>query len=72
MSVAGIDVGNASSCIALARKGGVDVLLNKESARETPAVVTFNEKTRFIGTAAAGGLASNPKKHNLRDQAPDG
>ena len=61
MSVAGIDVGNASSCIALARKGGVDVLLNKESARETPAVVTFNEKTRFIGTAAAGGLASNPK-----------
>ncbi len=61
MSVAGIDVGNASSCIALARKGGVDVLLNKESARETPAVVTFNEKTRFIGTAAAGGLATNPK-----------
>ena len=61
MSVAGIDVGNAASCIALARKGGVDVLLNKESARETPAVVTFGEKTRLIGTAAAGGLATNPK-----------
>ena len=61
MSVAGIDVGNASSCIALARKGGVDVLLNKESNRETPAVVTWTDKQRMIGTAAAGGLATNPK-----------
>jgi heat shock protein 4 len=61
MSVAGIDVGNASSCIALARKGGVDVLLNKESNRETPAVCTYSEKQRMIGTAAAGGLATNPK-----------
>ena len=61
MSVAGIDVGNATSCIALARKGGVDVLLNRESSRETPAVVSFTEKQRMIGTAGAGGLAANPK-----------
>jgi heat shock protein 4 len=61
MSVAGIDVGNAASCIALARKGGVDVLLNRESNRETPSVVTFTQKQRQMGTAAAGGLATNPK-----------
>lgn len=61
MSVAGIDVGNAGSCIALARKGGVDVLLNRESNRETPSVVTFTQKQRQMGTAAAGGLATNPK-----------
>ncbi|KAI8100756.1 hypothetical protein M9434_005147 [Picochlorum sp. BPE23] len=61
MSVAGIDVGNAASCIALARKGGVDVLLNKESNRETPSVVTFTQKQRQMGTAAVGGMATNPK-----------
>jgi heat shock protein 4 len=59
--VAGIDIGNAGSCIALARKGGVDVLLNKESNRETPSVVTFTQKQRQMGTAAVGGLATNPK-----------
>ena len=90
MSVAGIDVGDAASCIALARKGGevtrpadsyrsiwlqlpgcslrallhcrspsitssaagVDVLLNKESNRETPSVVTFTAKQRQLGTDA--------------------
>ena len=81
MSVAGIDVGDAASCIALARKGGkklnihlihhlwipiqsvslylfllilpgVDVLLNKESNRETPSVVAFSAKQRMMGTSA--------------------
>jgi hypothetical protein len=82
MSVAGIDIGDAGSCIALARKGGkkliinatnhqlnihpkrltlifpfhlasgVDVLLNKESNRETPSVVTFSAKQRMMGTSA--------------------
>ena len=39
MSVAGIDVGDACSGIAVARKRGVDVLLNKESKRETPTLL---------------------------------
>lgn len=43
MSVVGFDVGNDTSCVALARKGGIDVLMNKESKRETPAVVNFGE-----------------------------
>lgn len=41
MSVVGLDVGNDTSCVALARKRGVDVLMNKESKRETPAVISF-------------------------------
>ncbi|KAG7673591.1 hypothetical protein KSW81_006791 [Nannochloris sp. 'desiccata'] len=60
MSVAGIDIGDAASCIALARKGGVDVLLNKESTRETPSVVTFSAKQRMMGTSAAGAMTTNP------------
>lgn len=31
---------------------GVDVLLNKESKRETPSVVTFTAKQRMMGTSA--------------------
>lgn len=42
-SVVGFDVGNDTSCVALARKRGIDVLMNKESKRETPAVVNFGE-----------------------------
>ncbi|KDD72574.1 heat shock protein Hsp70, partial [Helicosporidium sp. ATCC 50920] len=61
MSVAGIDIGNSTSCIALARKGGVDLLLNKESNRETPSVVTFNAKQRQAGTDAVGAMATNPR-----------
>lgn len=61
MSVAGIDVGDATSCIALARKGGVDVLLNKESKRETPSVVTFTQKQRQMGTDAVGSMSTNPR-----------
>lgn len=39
---------------------GVDVILNKESNRETPSVITFNSKQRQMGTDAAGALATNP------------
>ncbi|KFM26761.1 97 kDa heat shock protein [Auxenochlorella protothecoides] len=61
MSVAGIDVGDSTSCVALARKGGVDVILNKESNRETPSVLTFNAKQRQLGTDAVGAMATNPR-----------
>ena len=61
MSVAGIDLGDQKSCIAVARKRGIDVLMNKESKRETPSVVGFGEKARSLGTDAAGSLSINPK-----------
>jgi len=44
-------------CIALARRGGIDVLLNRESKRETPSVVSFGAKQRVMGTE---GLSSQP------------
>jgi heat shock 70kDa protein 4 len=61
MSVAGIDVGDQASCIAVARKRGVDVLLNKESKRETPTLVSFGPATRALGTDAVGALTVNPR-----------
>lgn len=61
MSVAGFDIGDQSSCIAVARKRGIDVLLNKESNRETPSVLSFGVKSRLMGTDALGSVAVNPK-----------
>ena len=61
MSVVGFDVGDFKSCTALARRNGVDVLLNKESKRETPAVVSFGSKQRAIGTDGSSAQSMNPK-----------
>lgn len=44
MSVVGIDFGNANNVVALARRKGIDVVLNDESKRETPSMLNFGEK----------------------------
>jgi molecular chaperone DnaK (HSP70) len=44
MSVVGIDFGNANNVVALARRKGIDVVLNSESKRETPSMVNFGQK----------------------------
>ncbi|XAR67728.1 hypothetical protein NMG60_11002606 [Bertholletia excelsa] len=61
MSVVGFDFGNESCVVAVARQRGIDVVLNDESKRETPAVVCFGEKQRFLGTAGASSSMMNPK-----------
>ncbi|GMJ14233.1 heat shock protein 91 [Hibiscus trionum] len=61
MSVVGFDFGNESSIVAVARQRGIDVVLNDESKRETPSIVCFGEKQRFIGTAGAASSTMNPK-----------
>ncbi|KAM0014068.1 putative Heat shock protein 70 family [Helianthus debilis subsp. tardiflorus] len=48
-------------CYAAAKHGGVDVLLNNELKRETPAVVSFGEKQRFLGAAGASFAMANLK-----------
>ncbi|KAC9514760.1 hypothetical protein R6Q59_012987 [Mikania micrantha] len=61
MSVVGLDLGNESCVVAVARQRGIDVVLNDESKRETPALVCFGDKQRFIGTAGAASAMMNPK-----------
>ncbi|KAL5975145.1 hypothetical protein ACLOJK_031824 [Asimina triloba] len=61
MSVVGFDFGNESCVVAVARQRGIDVVLNDESKRETPAIVCFGDKQRFIGTAGAASSVMNPK-----------
>lgn len=61
MSVVGLDLGNESSVVAVARQRGIDVVLNDESKRETPSIVCFGEKQRFIGSSGASSATMNPK-----------
>ncbi|KAL0354703.1 UNVERIFIED_CONTAM: Heat shock protein 14 [Sesamum radiatum] len=61
MSVVGFDVGNESCVVAVARQRGIDVVLNDESNRQTPAIVCFGDKQRFLGTAGAATSMMNPK-----------
>lgn len=61
MSVVGFDIGNENCVIAVVKQRGIDVLLNDESKRETPAVVSFGEKQRFLGSAGAASATMNPK-----------
>ena len=53
MSVVGFDFGNESCVVAVASQRGIDVVINDESKHETPAVVCFGDKQRFIGTAGS-------------------
>ncbi|CAI9783909.1 unnamed protein product [Fraxinus pennsylvanica] len=61
MSALGFDIGNENCVIGAAKQRGIDVLLNDESKRETPSVVSFGEKQRFIGSAGAASATMNPK-----------
>jgi len=61
MSVVGIDFGNLSALIAQAGKGGVDVILNDSSNRQTATCVSFQGKQRFIGDSGAALQRTNIK-----------
>ncbi|KAK4778459.1 hypothetical protein SAY86_005987 [Trapa natans] len=57
----GFDIGNENCVIAAVKERGVDVLLNDESKRETPAIVCFGEKQRFMGSAGAASAMMHPR-----------
>ncbi|KAI3625449.1 hypothetical protein CBS9595_000810 [Malassezia furfur] len=60
-SVVGLDIGNSSSKIGVARARGVDIVANEVSNRSTPSLVSFLDKARAIGEAAATAQTSNFK-----------
>jgi heat shock protein 4 len=62
MATVGFDFGTSVCVVAAAQKGGIDVLMNETSSRQTPAVVGFGDKQRYVGEAAAVQVSdrSNP------------
>mmetsp|Transcript_1785 Transcript_1785/g.2804 ORF Transcript_1785/g.2804 Transcript_1785/m.2804 type:complete len:845 (+) Transcript_1785:87-2621(+) len=59
MSVCGIDFGNLNALVSQAGKGGVDMVLNDASMRQTATCISFQGKQRFFGDAAAAMIRSN-------------
>ncbi|WVO24423.1 uncharacterized protein IAS62_005791 [Cryptococcus decagattii] len=60
-SVVGIDLGNLSSKIGVARHRGIDIIVNEVSNRATPSLVSFTPRQRFIGEPAKTAETSNFK-----------
>jgi heat shock protein 4 len=61
MSIVGIDFGNMATLIAQTSKGGVDVILNDASNRQTASCMSFQGKQRYFGDAASSMARSNVK-----------
>ncbi|XP_023335188.1 heat shock 70 kDa protein 4 [Eurytemora carolleeae] len=62
MSVVGIDFGNDTCYISVARQGGIESIANDYSLRATPSYVAFGEKQRTMGVAAKSGQMTNVPK----------
>ncbi len=45
----GIDLGGQNVVIAVSTKGGVEIITNEASQRETPNVVGFKDQERLLG-----------------------
>jgi len=62
MSVVGFDIGNDGCFVAEIKRGGVDMVLNENSNRRTPNLVSIQEgKTRLTGEQASAIAKSNYK-----------
>lgn len=59
MACAGVDFGNKTSVVAIARRGGIDICCNEVSNRATPTMVSFQGAERHMGEAAASIAAQN-------------
>ncbi len=57
----GIDLGSLRSVIAVAKRGGVEVITNEASNRETANTIGFGPAERFIGEQGALQSKSNFK-----------
>ena len=53
MAVCGIDLGCLNSIIAQAGNGGIDIVLNDSSNRQSASFVSIQGKQRYIGDSAA-------------------
>ena len=62
MAVVGIDFGNDSCYISVARQGGIETIANDYSMRDTPSFVGFGERQRILGVGAKSQFLTNLKR----------
>lgn len=51
-AICGIDVGSENCYVAIARQGGIEILLNEYSQRSTPSYIGFGGNQRELGVSA--------------------
>ncbi|GIY52326.1 hypothetical protein CDAR_207871 [Caerostris darwini] len=61
MSAVGIDLGNDTCYVAVARAGGLEAITNDYSQRATPSYVAFGPTCRDLGTSAKNKTVTNLK-----------
>jgi len=61
MAVVGVDIGDHSTYISVAKLGAVDTISNDYSLRATPSIVAFGERQRFMGVSAENQRNMYPK-----------
>lgn len=59
MAAIGIDLGQQTCYVAVARQGGIETVANECSERCTPTCVSMGEKLRCVGAAAKNQLITN-------------
>jgi heat shock protein len=62
MAVVGVDFGNDTCYISVARAGGIETIANDYSMRDTPSVIAFSERQRIMGVGAKQQMLTNLKK----------
>ena len=71
--IIGIDLGTTNSVVAVMEGGDPVVIPNAEGGRTTPSVVAFTKDgERLVGQVAKRQAVTNPKQHDLLDQALHG
>ena len=65
MSVVGLDFGNLSMLVAQCSKGGVDVMLNDSSNRQTATTASIQGKQRFLGDSGAAMVRISRVVHSV-------